>query len=191
VYYSIQGDTDSSNTSWLTLQDLVKHFYSVSVVMTGGCFSSSISSTGSLDTNEGESCRAPWHVQRTRVHLTLAAPVNTQPKQQQQQQQQQQHAPTAGMYALSVYDTAAVTQVYVSLHQQDEACVNSESYVLLHLTVLRVGTGFTHEVVAQQGPTTARQIQVQFEAISFVPRRALQHKYRLPFAVVQLRSPTH
>jgi hypothetical protein len=161
----MQGDNDSSNTFWLTLQDLAKHFYSVSVVMTGGCFSSSSSSsssssgTGSLDTSEGESSKAPWHVQRRLIHMTLAAPAKTQSK-QQQQQPQQQHAPAAGMYALSVYDTAAVTQVYVSLQQQDEACVGSEHYVPLQLTVLRVGTGFTHEVVAQQGPTTARQIQV-------------------------------
>jgi hypothetical protein len=155
----MQDHTDSSNTFWLTLQDLAKHFYSVSVVMTGGCFSSSIGSTGSLDTDEGESSRAPWHVQRRRIYMTLAAPAKTQSK-QQQQQPQQQHAPAAGMYALSVYDTAAVTQVYVSLHQHDEACVGSEHYVPLQLTVLRVGTGFTHEIVAQLGPTIARQIQV-------------------------------
>eukprot|EP00953_Heterococcus_sp_UTEX-ZZ885_P034745 17973-Heterococcus_DN1.PRE.2 len=127
--------------------------------MTGGCFGSSSSGSGS--TSDGPDNRAPWHVQRRRIYMTLAAPVSTQPK---QQQQQQQCAPAAGMYALSVYDTAAVTQVYVSLHQQDEARVGSESYVPLQLTVLRVGTGFTHEVVAQEGPTTARQTQCSLRA---------------------------
>eukprot|EP00953_Heterococcus_sp_UTEX-ZZ885_P034747 17974-Heterococcus_DN1.PRE.2 len=127
--------------------------------MTGGCFGSSSSGSGS--TSDGPDNRAPWHVQRRRIYMTLAAPVSTQPK---QQQQQQQCAPAAGMYALSVYDTAAVTQVYVSLHQQDEARVGSESYVPLQLTVLRVGTGFTHEVVAQEGPTTARQTQCSLQA---------------------------
>jgi hypothetical protein len=158
---AMQDHADSSNTFWLTLQDLAKHFYSVSVVMTGGCCSSSSSSSSNSDggTSKGEDSRKPWHEQRRRIHMTLAAPVSKQ-SQQQQQQQQQHCAPAAGMYALSVYDTAAVTQAYVSLHQQDEACVGSESYVPLQLTVLRVGTGFTHEVVAQQGPTIARQIQV-------------------------------